>query len=222
MPSKRERKLISKNRSAHHEYFIDETFECGIELSGTEVKSIRERACQITDTFALIRGGECWLVGLHIHPYSHGGVWNRDPDRRRRLLLHRKEIDFLDGKLRNRGYALVPLELYFNTDGRVKLLLGLGRGKKLYDKREDMAKRDVQREIAPLKNATARSEFTGRCPTAPAPSSLLFCHIFPKNGVRYGRRFLWVHTALRFNPGLGEYLLWTKLHSLPCRAVCMW
>ena len=102
MPSKRERKLISKNRSAHHEYFIDETFECGIELSGTEVKSIRERAC---------------------------------------------EIDFLDGKLRNRGYALVPLELYFNTDGRVKLLLGLGRGKKLYDKREDMAKRDVQREI---------------------------------------------------------------------------
>ena len=82
MPSKRERKLISKNRSAHHEYFIDETFECGIELSGTEVKSIRERACQITDTFALIRGGECWLVGLHIHPYSHGGVWNRDPDRR--------------------------------------------------------------------------------------------------------------------------------------------
>ena len=127
MPSKRERKLISKNRSAHHEYFIDETFECGIELSGTEVKSIRERACQI--------------------PYSHGGVWNRDPDRRRRLLLHRKEIDFLDGKLRNRGYALVPLELYFNTDGRVKLLLGLGRGKKLYDKREDMAKRDVQREI---------------------------------------------------------------------------
>ena len=98
MPSKRERKLISKNRSAHHEYFIDETFECGIELSGTEVKSIRERACQITDTFALIRGGECWLVGLHIHPYSHGGVWNRDPDRRRRLLLHRKEIDFLDGK----------------------------------------------------------------------------------------------------------------------------
>ena len=88
MPSKRERKLISKNRSAHHEYFIDETFECGIELSGTEVKSIRERACQITDTFALIRGGECWLVGLHIHPYSHGGVWNRDPDRRRRLLLH--------------------------------------------------------------------------------------------------------------------------------------
>lgn len=141
------KKTIAKNRSARHEYFIDETYECGIELSGTEVKSLRERACQITDTFALIRGGECWLVGVHIHPYANGGVWNRDPDRRRRLLLHRKEIDFLDGKLRNRGYALVPLELYFNEDGRVKLLLGLGRGKKLYDKREDMAKRDVQREI---------------------------------------------------------------------------
>ena len=124
MPSKKEHKLISKNRSAHHEYFIDETIECGVELAGVEVKSIRERACQITDTFAIIRGGECWLVGLHIHPYSNGGVWNRDPDRRKKLLLHRKEIDYLDGKLRNRGYALVPLELYFNDSGRVKLLLG--------------------------------------------------------------------------------------------------
>ena len=132
MPSRRERKLIAKNRSAHHEYFIEETYECGVELSGTEVKSLRERGCQISDTFALIRGGECWLMGVHIHPYS---------------LLHRKEIDHLDQKLRTRGYALVPLELYFNDQGRVKLMLGLGRGKKLYDKREDMAKRDMQREI---------------------------------------------------------------------------
>ena len=84
---------------------------------------------------------------MHISPYEKGNIFNRDPLRPKKLLLHRKEIDFLDGKLRNRGYALVPLELYFNTDGRVKLLLGLGRGKKLYDKREDMAKRDVQREI---------------------------------------------------------------------------
>ena len=150
MPSKKEHKLISKNRSAHHEYFIDETIECGVELAGAEVKSIRERACQITDTFAIIRGGECWLVGLHIHPYSNGGVWNRDPDRRKKLLLHRKEIDYLDGKLRNRGYALVPLELYFNDSGRVKLLLGLGRGKKLYDKRESSAKRDAK----PVKQMT--------------------------------------------------------------------
>lgn len=147
MPSRRERKLIAKNRSAHHEYFIEETYECGVELSGTEVKSLRERGCQISDTFALIRGGECWLMGVHIHPYSHGSFFNRDPDRRRKLLLHRKEIDHLDQKLRTRGYALVPLELYFNDQGRVKLMLGLGRGKKLYDKREDMAKRDMQREI---------------------------------------------------------------------------
>ena len=147
MPSRRERKLIAKNRSAHHEYFIEETYECGVELSGTEVKSLRERGCQISDTFALIRGGECWLMGVHIHPYSQGSIFNRDPDRRRKLLLHRKEIDHLDQKLRTRGYALVPLELYFNDRGRVKLMLGLGRGKKLYDKREDMAKRDMQREI---------------------------------------------------------------------------
>lgn len=146
-PARRERKLIAENRSARHEYFIEESFECGIELAGTEVRSLRERASQITDTFALIRDRQCWLIGMHIHPYSNGGVWNRDPDRRRRLLLHRKEIDYLDGKLRTKGYALVPLELYFNEDGRVKLSLGLGRGKKLYDKREDMAKRDIQREI---------------------------------------------------------------------------
>ncbi len=138
---RREKKLIAKNRSAHHEYFIDETFECGLELAGTEVRSLRERACQITDSFALIRNGECWLHNVHIHPYSNGSIFNRDPDRRRKLLLHRKQIDYLDGKLRVRGVALVPLELYFNEDGRVKLLLGLGRGKKLYDKREDMAKR---------------------------------------------------------------------------------
>lgn len=147
MSSRKERKAIAKNRSARHEYFIEETYECGIELAGTEVRSLRERACQISDTFALIRGRECWLVGVHIHPYSHGTIFNRDPDRRRKLLLHRKEIDYLDRKLHDRGYALVPLELYFNEDGRVKLTLGLGRGKKLYDKREDMAKRDIQRDI---------------------------------------------------------------------------
>ena len=147
MSSRKERKTIAKNRSARHEYFIEETYECGIELAGTEVRSLRERACQISDTFALIRGRECWLVGVHIHPYSHGTIFNRDPDRRRKLLLHRKEIDYLDRKLHDRGYALVPLELYFNEDGRVKLTLGLGRGKKLYDKREDMAKRDIQRDI---------------------------------------------------------------------------
>lgn len=147
MPGKRERKTIAKNRSARHEYFIDETFEAGIELRGTEVRSLRERACQITDSFCLIRGREAWLHGVHIHPYSHGNVWNVDPDRKRRLLLHRRQIDYLDAKLRSRGTALVPLELFFNEQNRVKLIIGLGRGKKLYDKRADMAKRDSDREI---------------------------------------------------------------------------
>lgn len=144
---KKAKKTIAKNRSAHHEYFIDETFECGVVLSGTEVRSLRERACQITDSFALVRGGECWLHNVHIHPYSNGSIFNRDPDRRRKLLLHRKQITYLDTKLRVRGVALVPLELYFDENGRVKLLLGLGRGKKLYDKRASMAERDLQREV---------------------------------------------------------------------------
>lgn len=145
---KPEKKTIARNRSARHEYFIDETFEAGIELTGTEVKSLRERAAQITDAFCLIRGGQAWLHGLHIHPYSNGGVWNVDPDGKRRLLLHRRQIDYLDGKLRVRGVALVPLELYFDERNRVKLAVGLGRGKKLYDKRADMARRDTDREIA--------------------------------------------------------------------------
>lgn len=119
---------------------MDETFEAGLALTGTEVKSLRERACQITDAFCLIRGQEAWLHGVHIHPYSNGGVWNVDPDRKRKLLLHRNQIDYLDGKLRQKGMALVPLELYFDERGRVKLAIGLCRGKKLYDKRADMAR----------------------------------------------------------------------------------
>ena len=146
-PRKRERTLIARNRNARREYFVDETFEAGIVLAGTEVRSLRERACQFNDTYALIRKGECWIVGLHIAPYSNGTIWNREPDRRRKLLLHRRQIDYLDGKLRAKGTALVPLEIYFNEDGRVKVLLGLCRGKKLYDKRADMAERDAKREI---------------------------------------------------------------------------
>lgn len=142
------KRTISKNRSVRHEYFVDETFEAGLELTGTEVKSLRERAAQITDAFCLIRGGEAWLNSVHIHPYSNGGVWNVDPDRRRRMLLHRHQIDYLDGKLRQKGMALVPLELYFDERNRVKLCVGLCRGKKLYDKRADIARRDVDREIA--------------------------------------------------------------------------
>lgn len=147
-PKKHERKTIARNRSAHHEYSIEETFEAGLVLKGTEVRSLRERACQITDAFCLIRGGECWLHGVHIHPFSHGSIFNVDPDRKRKLLLHRNQIDYLDGKLRTKGMALVPLELFFDDHNRVKLIIGLGRGKKLYDKRADMAKRDAERDIA--------------------------------------------------------------------------
>ena len=139
--------VIAKNRAASHEYFIDETFEAGLVLTGTEVKSLRERSCQITDAFCLIRGREAWLHGVHIHPYSHGTVWNVDPDRKRKLLLHKNQIDYLDLKLRLKGVALVPLMLYFDEHNRVKLQIGLCRGKKLYDKRDDMAKRDSNREI---------------------------------------------------------------------------
>ena len=143
----RQRKTIARNRSASHEYFIDETFDAGLVLQGSEVRSLRERACQITDAFCLIRGREAWLHGVHIHPYSHGTVWNVDPDRKRKLLLHKNQIDYLDRKLRLKGVALVPLMLYFDEHNRVKLQIGLCRGKKLYDKRDDMAKRDTDREI---------------------------------------------------------------------------
>lgn len=147
MRGKPQNKTIARNKAARHAYLIDETLEAGVVLTGTEARGLRERACNLTDSFCLIRGGEVWLNGVHIHPYSHGGVWNVDPDRRRKLLLHRKQIDYLDGKLRTKGMALVPLEMYFDDHNRVKVLIGLGRGKKLYDKRADMAKRDTEREI---------------------------------------------------------------------------
>ncbi len=141
------RNTIARNRSARHEYFIDENFEAGIELTGTEVRSLRERSCQINEAFCLIRKRECWLHGVHIHPYSNGSIFNVDPDRKRRLLLHRREIDYLDEQLRAKGRSLVPLEMYFDENNRVKLAIGLARGKKLYDKRQDMARRDAEREI---------------------------------------------------------------------------
>lgn len=145
--NKRNIKLISHNRSARHEYEIEETWEAGIELTGTEVRSLRERACQISDSYCIVRNGQLWLVGVHIHPFSHGTVWNVDPDRRRRLLMHKRQINYLDEKLRIRGMAIVPLQLYFDEHNRVKLQIGLARGKKLYDKRHDLAQRQSEREM---------------------------------------------------------------------------
>ena len=141
-------KTIAKNRVAHHDYEIHDTWEAGIELVGVEVKGLRERACQLADSFCIVRHGELFLVGLHIHPYSHGGVWNIDPVRRRRLLMHKKEIRTIERKIQAKGISLVPLELYFNESNRVKLKVGIGRGKKLFDKRAAAAKRDSDREIA--------------------------------------------------------------------------
>ena len=140
-------KTIAKNRRAFHDYEILDTYEAGIVLTGTEVCSLRENNCQLTDWFALIRKGEVWLNNLHISPYSHGNLNNPDPDRKRKLLLHRKEIRTLEQKTQEKGMALVPIKIYFDHNSRVKLELAVARGKKLYDKRQDMAKKDAQRRI---------------------------------------------------------------------------
>ncbi len=137
---------ITVNRAARHEYCVLETYECGIELFGTEIKSIRNGAVNLKESWADIQNGEIFVYGMHISPYEKGNIFNKDPFRVRKLLLHRKEIDKLYSKIKQDGLTLVPLSLYFKGQ-RVKLELGLCRGKKLYDKREDMAKKDAQRNI---------------------------------------------------------------------------
>lgn len=139
--------LIAKNRKAFRDYEILETFEAGIELAGTEVRSLRDNHGQLTDAFALVRGGEVWLNNLHIPPFKQGNINNVDPDRKRKLLLHKKQIRYLAEKTQEKGLAVVPLKLYFNDNGLVKVELALARGKKLYDKRTSMKERDVKREI---------------------------------------------------------------------------
>lgn len=144
---KREEKTIAKNKKAFHEYEILETLEAGIELTGTEVRSLRDNHCQLTDCFALIRDGEVWLHNVHIPPFSQGNIANVDPDRKRRLLLHKREIRALQEKTREKGMALVPTKMYFKENSLVKVELALARGKKTYDKRASMAERDSRREI---------------------------------------------------------------------------
>ena len=144
---KREEKTIAKNRKALHEYEIMETFEAGIELTGTEVRSLRENNCQLTDCFALVRGGEVWLHNVHIPPYSNGNIANVDPDRKRKLLLHKRQIRELEHKTTEKGMALVPVKIYFKDNSLVKVELAVARGKKLYDKRASMAERDNRREV---------------------------------------------------------------------------
>ncbi len=139
-------KLITENRKARHEYFILESFEAGIELTGTEVKSIRHGSVNLKDSWCSIENGEIFIKQMHISPYEKGNIFNRDPLRVRRLLMHKSEINRLSGKIKQDGLTLVPLSLYFK-DSRVKVQLGLCKGKKLYDKREDAAKRDAKRTI---------------------------------------------------------------------------
>ena len=146
MPHQQGIKVIAANRKAFHDYFVEEKYECGIALFGTEVKSIRLGKVNLKESWAQIRKGELWVEGMHISPYEQGNIFNRDPLRAKKLLMHRREIRKLDSLVMRQGYTLVPLELYLK-DGRVKVQRGLCKGKQLHDKRDAMAKRDTDREI---------------------------------------------------------------------------
>ena len=143
---KEPRKSIANNKKAFHDYFVDDKYEAGIELFGTEVKSIRAGQVNLKDSWCDIKNGEIFVQGMHISPYEKGNIFNRDPLRVRRLLMHKREIMKLNAAIQQQGMTLVPLELYF-SGSRVKVAVGLCRGKKLYDKRDDAAKRDMQRDI---------------------------------------------------------------------------
>lgn len=139
-------KIITVNRKARHDYFVEETYECGIALAGTEVKSLRAGTVNLKDSYCAIKDGEIFVVGMHISPYEQGNIFNRDPLRQRKLLMHKREIMKLFGYVKRDGYSLIPLSLYFKGS-RVKLELGLCKGKKLHDKRDDAARRDAHREM---------------------------------------------------------------------------
>lgn len=139
-------KVVAQNKKARHDFFIEQTMEVGIVLSGTEVKSIRQGKVNLKDSYAMITNGEVLINGMHISPYEQGNISNKDPLRDRKLLLHKAEINRLIGYTQQKGLALVPLQVYFKR-GKVKLELGIAKGKKLYDKREDIAERDAKRDI---------------------------------------------------------------------------
>lgn len=138
--------IIASNPKARHDYFIDDTIECGIELVGTEVKSVRLGKVNMKDSYALIKNGELFVLGIHISPYEQGNIFNKDPLRTRKLLAHKREIQKLIGMVKQKGVTLVPLSLYW-VKNKIKLEIGIARGKKLYDKRQDIAKKDAERRI---------------------------------------------------------------------------
>ncbi len=140
-------KVVAQNRKARHDFFIEQTLEAGIVLSGTEVKSVRQGKVNLSDSYATVENGEVFVKGMHISPYEQGNIFNKDPMRDRKLLLHKYEINKLIGYTQQKGMTLVPLRIYFKR-GKAKLELGIARGKKLYDRRADMAERDAKREIA--------------------------------------------------------------------------
>ena len=142
--SKEAMKLVANNKKAYHDYFIDEKYEAGLVLHGTEVKSLRMGKCSVKESFIRIENGEVYVYGMHISPYEKGNIFNKDPLRVKKLLLHKQEINKLTGKVAEKGCTLVPLQVYFK-DGKAKMEIGLARGKKLYDKREDIAKKDERR-----------------------------------------------------------------------------
>lgn len=142
---KEEMKLVANNKKAYHDYFIEEKYEAGLVLHGTEVKSLRMGKCSIKEAFIRIEGDEVFIYGMHISPYEKGNIFNKDPLRVRKLLLHKQQIRKLIGNSAEKGYTIVPLQVYFK-DGRAKIEIGLAKGKKLYDKRQDIAKKDQRRE----------------------------------------------------------------------------
>ena len=146
MAKKETQKLVANNKKAYHDFFIDESYEAGIALHGTEVKSLRMGKCSIKEAFIRIENGEVFVYGMHVSPYEKGNIFNKDPLRIKKLLMHKYEINKLAGKVEEKGYTLVPLQVYFK-DGRAKVEIGLARGKKLYDKRADIAKKDQRREM---------------------------------------------------------------------------
>lgn len=139
-------KLIANNKKAYHDYFVIEKYECGIELKGTEVKSLRLSNCSIKESLCKVLGRECYIIGMNISPYEKGNIFNVDPVRTRKLLLHKREIRKIEESLKLKGYTLIPLQVYFK-DSRVKVEIGLCKGKKLYDKREDLKKKDMKRSV---------------------------------------------------------------------------
>ena len=149
-------KVVAQNRRARHDYFVLESWEAGIELKGTEVKSIRLGKCNLKDSYAAVKNGEMFVYGMHISPYDHGNNYNVDPMRARKLLLNRSEIRKIDAVLAQQGLALIPLNIYLNEKGMAKMEIGIARGKKLYDKRQDIAKRDTNRQIDRLIKSRAR------------------------------------------------------------------